>query len=97
MITDDEARENLAENLSTILELRGLTQTSLAEAINTPVMTLNHAVKGRRRPPAALVENLGEVLGYSSKELLGPPAVIVAREQLRAIEKNRRENLLIPA
>jgi transcriptional regulator with XRE-family HTH domain len=97
VITDDEARTNLAENLSTILEFRGLTQTSLAQAVNRPVMTVNHAVNGTRRPGAALVQNFGEATGYSSKELLGPPGAIRAQEKLRASEKRNREKSLVPA
>ena len=88
MISDNEARENLAVNLGVILGKRGLTQQQLAAATRRPLMSINNAYHGRNRPGAALVACIGEALGYTSEELMGPPEIVATREALRVSRKN---------
>ena len=83
MITDTEARANLAENVNCILRYRGLTQRDLAEAAQRPVMSINNVCCNRRLPGVTLVVAIGEALGYSVEELIGMPAGILAQEKLR--------------
>ena len=83
MISDKEARMNLAENVNFILRTRGLTQRDLADAAQRPVMSINNVCCNRRLPGFTLVLAIGEALGYSMEELTDSPAAIVAQEKLR--------------
>lgn len=93
VISDTEARDNLAANLHCILQVRGLTQQQVATATSRPLMLINNAFNGRNRPGAALVLCLGEAFGYTSEELLGPREIVAIRERLRSTRKSS----LIPA
>jgi transcriptional regulator with XRE-family HTH domain len=93
VITDAEARANLAQNIKTILDARGLTQTDLASACHRPKMSISNICRGTRLASVTLAAGIAEALGYSTDDLIGPTAVIEARERLRV----GRKKSLVPA
>ena len=96
MISDAEARENLARNVNYILGARGWSQRDLAEAAERPPMSINHVCRNRRLPSVTLALAIGEVLGYSIEDLTGPLSPIIVSEKHHA-EKRDRKKSLIPA
>jgi len=92
VITDDEARQNLAANLTLILRERHIPQRQLARATKRPVMSISNVCRGTRLPNVALVACIAEALGYSMEDLIGTPSRIAAREMLASGKKS-----LIPA
>ena len=87
VIKDDVARENLAANLQFLLNARDITQRELATAAERPLMSINSAIRGKSLPSVALVASIAEVIGHSMEDLIGPPAVLEAKERLRAGRK----------
>ena len=104
VISDTEARANLAQNVNFILRSRGLSQRDLAEAAERHVMSINNICCNRSLPGVTLVMAIAEAVAYTVEELTGPPAAIVAEEKRReagkkldAIESKRREKSLLTA
>lgn len=87
VISDDEARENLAANVKFILNERGLTQQKLATATRRPLMSINRICRGENLPSVALVVCIAEALDYSVEELVGSPSRVAAREMLAGAGK----------
>ena len=73
VITDEEAKENLATNLGRLMENRGMTQTELARITGQPVMTISRACRGQNVPRATVLSRVAEALDVSIDRLLGPP------------------------
>jgi Zn-dependent peptidase ImmA (M78 family)/DNA-binding XRE family transcriptional regulator len=72
-ISLDRFEPDLAEIASRVKNLRlmrGLSQTELAAKVGTTQTTISHFEKGRIRPSAQLVDNLGSAFGVSPEFLL---------------------------
>ena len=93
MITDDEARENIAANLRRIMAARGMSQRELAEKTHRPVMTINRLYRGEYEPKVSLIANVAEVLGFSIETLLATPPRTAPIETSNSTARNS----LIPA
>ena len=78
---------------------RGLVTTTVlpsiraAAATKRPRMSISNICRGTRLPSVTLAAVIAEALGYSTDDLIGPPAIIEARERLTS----GRKNSLIPA
>ena len=73
MITDIEARRNIAANLRRITAARGMSQRELAEATERPLMTINRLFRGECEPKISLIAAVAEKIGFSIEALLAPP------------------------
>jgi len=94
VISDDEARANLAQNVNYILKHRGLSQRDLADAVDRHWTSINNVCCNRRLVAFTLVRRIAEALKYTTDELSGSPTLITAEEKRRDKE---REKFLIPA
>ena len=74
MVSDHEAKENVAENVSRLLEQNGISQSDLARATNESPMRISLVVRGIHQPTAGFLARLAEALGVSADFLLNPPA-----------------------
>ena len=73
MISDDQARQNIAANLQRIMGERGISQTRLASMTGQPIMTISRLVRGQNEPRIALVAQVAEALDVSMDRLVSPP------------------------
>ena len=73
MITNDEAKRNLAANLKRLMGYRGWTQSELAREIGATRSSICSIVNGQQIPSVARVARLAEVLDTSIDLLLSPP------------------------
>ena len=76
MISDDEARQNLAVNLRRLLATRGMTQSQLAEAAHETQATISRIVNGSQLAGGGVLARLAEALDVSADRLLGSPPVL---------------------
>ena len=74
MVSDHEAKENVAENVSRLLEQNGISQSDLARATNESPMRISLVVRGIHQPTAGFLARLAEALGVSADFLLNDPA-----------------------
>jgi transcriptional regulator with XRE-family HTH domain len=72
VVTNEDARINIAENLQRLLSALGWKQADLARATGESEMTISHMVRGARLPSAALLARVAEALQTSSEHLLTP-------------------------
>lgn len=73
MITDEEAKDNLAANVLRLLESRQINQSELARLTGEPVMTISRVCRAQHIPLATVLARLAEALDVSIDRLLGPP------------------------
>lgn len=73
MITDDEAKQNLAENVRRLLETRGMTQTQLADAAHETQATISRIVNGLQLAGGGILARLAEAFDVSVDRLLMVP------------------------
>ena len=74
VVSDHEAKENVAENVSRLLEQNGISQSDLARATNESPMRISLVVRGIHQPTAGFLARLAEALGVSADFLLNDPA-----------------------
>lgn len=62
VITDAQAKKNIAANITELLKERGLSQSELARATGEPRMTICRVSNGKHMPGAALLARISEAL-----------------------------------
>lgn len=70
MITDDELKRNLAENLQHLLEVRGWTRYRLAKESGESQVTLAGIVHGRAMPQVGTLARIADCLDVSLDQLI---------------------------
>ncbi len=73
MLTQDQAKQNLAVNLRRILEDRGLNALELSRRSGVPQASVYGILQRRSVPNAALLYTIAETLDVSSDRLLQAP------------------------
>jgi transcriptional regulator with XRE-family HTH domain len=76
VLSDKDAKRNLAVNLDRIMRTRKVTQSQLARLTKKPVMTISRACRGQNVPRATVLACVAEALDVSIDRLLGPPPEI---------------------
>lgn len=71
MLTDAEARRNIATNILRVLKERGISQAELARRAGEPPMNVSRIVTRANIPNAATLARLAEALEVSVDYLLG--------------------------
>jgi transcriptional regulator with XRE-family HTH domain len=89
VISDEQARNNIAANLQRIIEERGITQTQLAAQSDQPIMTINRLVRGQNEPRIALVARVAEALDVSVDRLVAAPPIL----RIPRLKISHQENL----
>ncbi len=79
MIQDEQARENIAENLRRILQDRGLTQVSLASMTGDTEMTISRICRGICTPGVGVIARIAESLDVSIDRLAGIPSEKISK------------------
>jgi transcriptional regulator with XRE-family HTH domain len=72
VITDDEAKQNIANNIRILLAERNWKQSDLASATGESEMRVSLAVRGRKLPSAAFLARIAEALNSTVDRLLSP-------------------------
>lgn len=72
---------NFSENLSRIMEARGINQKWLADAANTTEATISRYVNGVHKPNIDIVVDIAKALGVSVDYLLGLTSVSAYKEE----------------
>lgn len=70
VITDDEARRNIAANIRRLLKQRGWSQGELARRSKESAMNVSRIINGVNLPNAALLARIGEALEVSADYLI---------------------------
>lgn len=73
MLTQDEAKQNLAANLGRILQDRHLKPLELSRRAGVPQATIYAILHGKHVPNAVLLLNIAETLDVSTDRLLQAP------------------------
>lgn len=73
MITDAQAKKNIAANVSRLLDEKQLSQTELAKQTKESRMTIWRLCSGLHVPSAALLARIAEVLGTNLDALMSQP------------------------
>ena len=73
MLTDEDAKRNLAANLQRLMENRLINQSQLARLTGEPVMTISRAFRGEHMPRASVLDRIAEAMDVSIDRLLGRP------------------------
>lgn len=73
VVTDDEAKRNIAANVARLLALRGWTQKQLADATGETNMIISRIMREKHVPNAATLARIAEALDTSTDILLDPP------------------------
>ena len=81
MVSDDQTKNNIAENLRRILESRGLEQKFLADATGENQMTISRIVRGKNVPGAGVLARIAEALDVSIDRLVQAPPESVKNSQ----------------
>ena len=80
---DNEATNNIAANVSRLLEERGMSQRALARAANEPVMNISRLVHGKNEPGIGILTRIAEVLETTVDALLAPTGKSISRKNRR--------------
>lgn len=73
MVTDIQAKDNVATNVSRLLENLGLSQGELARKTGESKMRISLVVRGVHQPTAGFLARLAEALGVTADDLLSAP------------------------
>ena len=73
MISDDDAKKNLAANVSRLLEARDLTQMELAEMTGEHQSLISRIANGQNMPGGTVLARIAEALEISIDRLLSAP------------------------
>ena len=74
MVSDIEARRNIASNLRRILQERGISQVKLAALTGECEMTISRVIRGTNTPGVALIARIADALDVSMDRLVEKPA-----------------------
>ncbi len=96
-MNEEQAIDIFAERLKAVRELRGLSQTQLAEKAGLPASSVSHFEAGARKPSFDNLKRLAEALDVTTDYLLGradtPEASGTAARIHRDIHKLTSDNL----
>jgi transcriptional regulator with XRE-family HTH domain len=73
MLTDDDVKANLSENLARLLADRGWSQSELARRTTDHVMTISRICRGQNAPTAGVLARIAEALDVSIDRLVSQP------------------------
>lgn len=73
MITESDARRNIAANLRRILDERRMKQTDLAKRSGESDMTVSRLLRGQNAPTITILANVAEALDVSIDRLISVP------------------------
>ncbi|MGD9645552.1 MAG: helix-turn-helix domain-containing protein [Pirellulales bacterium] len=74
VITEDQAKDNIAANLQRLLEARNWSQSDLARATGDAHVTISRIVRGTNVAGVALLARIAEALDVTIDGLIRPPA-----------------------
>ena len=74
MVTDTEAKDNVAENVSRLVGQLGISQAELGRRTGESPMRISLVIRGIHQPTAGFLARLAEALGVSADFLLNDPA-----------------------
>ena len=86
--------ENFANNLRLLRKLRNITQTVLADAINTTRSSISNYENGTRQPDGETIELIADFFDVSVDYLLGRSSIrmsVRTEEELSELEKISNE------
>ena len=73
VVSNDEARENIAANITRLLDARGWNQQDLADATGESKMTISNIVRGNYLTNAGTVARIAEALDVTVDRLISAP------------------------
>jgi len=74
VVSETDARQNIAANLRRILLERGMKQTELARRSGESDMSISRVLRGQNTPTVTLLAHIAEALDVSMDRLLSPPS-----------------------
>ena len=74
VITDKDAKRNIAANVRRLLKARGWRAVDLAKATSENEMRISYLLREKRLPTAAFLARLAEALDTTTDELLSKPS-----------------------
>jgi transcriptional regulator with XRE-family HTH domain len=74
VVTDTEAKDNVAENVSRLMQQLGMNQVQLGAKTGESKMRISLVCRGIHQPTAGFLGRLAEALGVSADFLLNDPA-----------------------
>lgn len=80
VITDDDARQNVAENLRRLMVDRGVTQKEVAENTDISQMAISYYLKAERMAGGGPLARLAEFFQVSIDSLLEKPGKKISRK-----------------
>lgn len=73
VLPDDVILRNIARNVGTLMEQRGVSQHALSRATGDPVMTINGIVKEQHLPRTGVLARIAEALETTVDALISSP------------------------
>lgn len=73
MISDDDVKGRVSQNLRAAMRILGWTQQRLAETAGIPLMTANRMIRGENVPSVANLHRIAEALGTTMDHLVSAP------------------------
>jgi transcriptional regulator with XRE-family HTH domain len=83
VLTNDEARTNIAANVRWKMQQSGISQANLAKASKTPLMTVNNIINGQHQPLVAALARIAEALGVSLDWLVAEHSFVADDKNLK--------------
>lgn len=90
MLTDTDAKQNIAANVQSLLEVLGMSQSELAEATGESSARISLMIRGIKCPSAAFLARIAEALGTTADALLKP----VSKKPVRKPTQPRAEKII---
>ncbi len=75
MLTEDQARANIAANLQRIMDTRRLSQSELARMTGDDQQSISRILRGKNAPGIAFLARIAEALQTTVDYLIAPPPV----------------------
>ena len=79
MLTDDEARANIAANVARLLADRNWSQTELARRAMESHANINRVLHARQLPGSGILARIAEAFDVSTDRLLSAPPIASAK------------------
>lgn len=79
MITDEEAKQNIAANIQAMLNAKGLSQADLARITHENAMRVSFVVRGIKIPSASFLNRIAEALNCKMEDIMKPPGKKLSR------------------
>jgi transcriptional regulator with XRE-family HTH domain len=76
VITDEQAKEWIAANVSRLMKERGLTQVDIAAITGEQQMRIWRIANGLNLPSSAVLKRVAEALETTADELMSEPALV---------------------